>query len=207
MLKYLLPIGVVYLILAVIGVILIVREVKKENNKDDMILIIISFLVPLIGLIVYAVNVGKDKHITECALKGLKMYLKFLLAQFIISVIVVLLMIFVFSANTTHKTSVRNDTTINELAPQEIEKKIQSNSYVNYAKISESGKRINIKITFIENITSEKKAKDIAKETLSYFDNNYIKDYDFNFILMTNDNSFEILGYKSNTSNNIVWNN
>ena len=73
MLKYLLPIGIVYIILAIIGVILIIREVKKEDNKEDMTLIIISFLVPLIGLIIYAVNVGKDKHITECALKGLKM--------------------------------------------------------------------------------------------------------------------------------------
>lgn len=31
MLKYLLPIGIVYLTLAVIGIILIIREVKKED--------------------------------------------------------------------------------------------------------------------------------------------------------------------------------
>ena len=124
MLKYLLPIGIVYLILAVIGVILIVREVKKENNKDDMTLIIISFLVPLIGLIIYAINVGKDKHITECALKGLKMYLKFLLAQFIISVIVVIaLSIFANFSYTTKKVNRVTPTT--EVTPQEIEKKIQ----------------------------------------------------------------------------------
>lgn len=207
MLKYLLPIGIVYIILAIIGVIMIVRGVKKNDNKEDMTLIVISFLVPIIGLIIYAVNVGKDKHITECSLKGLKMYLKFLVAQFIISLIVVLLMIFVFNANITHKISVRNNTTVKELNIQEIENKIQSNSYVNYAKVSENGKSINIKITFIENITSEKKAKDVANKALSYFTNNYKENYDFNFILTINDNSFEIVGYKNNTSSNIVWSN
>lgn len=204
MLKYLLPIGIVYIILAIVGVIMIVKEVKKENNKEDMTLIIISFLVPLIGLIIYAINVGKDKHITECALKGLKMYLKFLLAQFIISVIIVIALS--IYANFSY-TKVYKVTPTTEVTPQEIEKKIQSNSYVNYAKVSESGKSINIKITFIENITTEKKAKDVADKALSYFNNNYKENYDFNFILTINDNSFEILGYKSNTSNSIVWSN
>lgn len=204
MLKYLLPIGVVYIILAIIGVILIVREVKKSDNKEDMTLIIISFLVPLIGLIIYVVNVGKDKHITECALKGLKMYLKFLVAQFIISIITILLMVFVFNANTTHKKVNRYDTPTMEVTPQEIEKRIQSNSYVNSADVKVIGKIIYINITFIDN-TTESKAKEIAKSSLDYFDSSFIEKYDFEFIIKTNDDTVNIIGHKNNTSSNIVW--
>lgn len=203
MLKYLLPIGIVYLILAVIGVILIVREVKKENNKDDMTLIIISFLVPLIGLIIYAINVGKDKHITECALKGLKMYLKFLLAQFIISVIVVIaLSIFANFSYTTKKVNRVTPTT--EVTPQEIEKKIQSNSYVNSAEVKVSGKIIYINIEFVED-TSKEMAKSIVKNTIYYFDTNYREKYDFSFALTSRDNSIEFLAHKSNNDDDIVW--
>lgn len=207
MLKYLLPISIVYVVLAIIGVIMIVKEVKKNDNKEDMTLTIISFLVPIIGLIIYAVNVGKDKHITECALKGLKMYIKFLVAQFIISLITILLMIFVFNANTTHKKVMNKiDTPTTEVTPQEIEKKIQSNSYVSYADVRESGRFIYISITFIDN-TSESKAKEIAKSSLDYFDSSYIEKYDFDFIIKTNDDTLNIIGHKNNTSSNIVWSN
>jgi len=203
MLKYLLPIGIVYIILAIIGVILIIREVKKEDNKEDMTLIIISFLVPLIGLIIYAINVGKDKHITECALKGLKMYLKFLLAQFIISVIVVIaLSIFANFSYTTKKVNRVTPTT--EVTTQEIEKKIQSSSYVNSVEVKVGTKIIYINIEFVED-TSKEMAKSIVKNTIYYFDNNYREKYDFSFALTSRDNSIEFLAHKSNNDDDIVW--
>lgn len=206
MIKYLLPISVTYLILTIVGVILIVREIKKSDNKEDMTLIIISFLVPLIGLIIYAVNVGKDKHIVDCALKGLKMWLKFLIAQFIISIIIVLLVAFVFNANITNKKSnkINANTSISESNIQEIEKKIKSNSYVNNVEIEESGKSIYISITFSDN-TTESKAKKITESTLDYFNSSYIKKYDFNFSVKSNDMVLDIMGFKLNTSNDVVW--
>lgn len=204
MLKYLLPIGIVYIILAVVGVIMIVREVKKNDNKEDMTLIIISFLVPLIGLIIYAVNVGKNKHITECALKGLKMYLKFLVAQFIISIITILLMIFVFNANTTHKEVIKDNTAVKELNTQEIENKIQSSTYVNSAEVKVSAKIIYVNIEFVED-TSKEMAKSIVKNTIYYFDTNYREKYDFSFALTSRDNSIEFLAHKSNNDDDIVW--
>lgn len=70
-----------------------------------MILIIISFIVSFIGLIVYAVNVGKNKHIVDCALKGLKMLLKLIVAEIIIS-IVIFALIFVLE---THKEKVEKN--------------------------------------------------------------------------------------------------
>ena len=205
---YVLLCSVIYLIFAIIGVILIVREVKKNDNKEDMTLIIISFLVPLIGLIVYAVNVGKDKHITECTLKGLKMYLKFLVVQFIISVITILLMVVVFNANIEHHTSTRVNSataTKKELNSQEIEKKIQTNSYVNRAYVKVSGKIIYIDIEFVGD-TSIELAKSIAEDTIYNFDNNYREEYDFNFSVTLKDNLVNFQGYKSYKTNNVIWN-
>ena len=208
MLKYILVCSVIYIILAVISVIMIVREVKKANNKEDMTLIIISFLVPLIGLIIYAVNVGKDKHITECALKGLKMYLKFLVAQFIISLIIILIIIFLLTPITTTVKGHRTSNYTKEVDIQEtiskIPSKIQSNLYINSVDVKVQMKITYINIEFVEGVSQEL-AKSVTEDTLDYFGDDYLSKYDMQYTLTSVDNAIFLQCSKSSTRKNLSW--
>ena len=218
MLKYLIPICITYLILVIICVILIVKEAKKTNNKEDITLIIISFLVPFVGLIVYAINVGKDKHIVDCALKGLKMLLKLIVAEIIIS-IVIFALIFVLD---THKEKVssymkkidtpsnnvndeipinnKNNTTQNEkLSLEEIKQKV-SNKYQGFTSIQEKEKGIYFKMVIDSDNTIDK-AKEIGEFTLKYLNESY-SNYVYYFTISSKE--FIIIGY-SDDGKEIIW--
>ena len=74
------------------------------------------------------------------------------------------------------------------------------------------GKIIYTTITYTEK-TSKDKAKEIAKKVLTYYNEDVIKDYDFEFILTQNieveegkeDPSFTIAGTKHPDKENISW--
>ena len=74
------------------------------------------------------------------------------------------------------------------------------------------GKIIYTTITYTEK-TSKDKAKEIAKKVLTYYNEDIIKDYDFEFILTQNieveegkeDPSFTIAGTKHPDKENISW--
>lgn len=202
MLKYLFGIGIIYLVLSIICIILIVKEPKKTNNKEDMTLILISFLVPLIGLIIYAVNVGKDKHITECALKGLKMYLKFLIADIVLSILVILIYFLVYRARINDIAGKIRDNENNEVTetveePQmslgDIERKI-ANKYNVFITIKEESKTLRLSI-IVDDSKTTNDVKEIGDEALKYLYDNY-SGYDYQFVVTSS--NFSAIGYSSN---------
>ncbi len=119
---------------------------------------------------------------------------------------------FFFGANTSsygdRLESIEN-IPLKEEDKQNIIEKIKENETVKDALVYTSGKIIKIRIEF-EN-TSLEKAKEIAGKTLEVINEDYQKNYDLQYTLVSeqkeNNPGFTIMGAKNINRNLIIWNN
>lgn len=119
---------------------------------------------------------------------------------------------FFFGANTSsygdRLESIEN-LPLKEEDKKKIIEKIEENETVKSTEVYTSGKIIKIRIEF-EN-TSLEKAKEIAGKTLEVISEEYQKNYDLQYTLISpkteNDNGFTIMGAKNINRTLIIWNN
>lgn len=91
--------SVTYLIMIIVGSIVTYNTKEKDIDK---VIALISFLIPLIGLIIYAVNVGKDEKIVKSSLYGVKRFGIAFVMWIVVSVAVTLfILMFGYSTSKT----------------------------------------------------------------------------------------------------------
>ena len=95
---------------------------------------------------------------------------------------------------------------INKSSTDKLVKEIKEKEEVKDIKYRLQGRLIYITITYVETVELDR-AKEIASETLNYFDEEEKTYYDMNFTLKneTEKDGYPKLGYKHKTSDTIVW--
>lgn len=67
--------GIAFLIVGIKKIVSLFKEVNRTNNNSYRTVMILSLLLPLIGLLIYAVNIGSNDNLAKWALRGFKMNL------------------------------------------------------------------------------------------------------------------------------------
>lgn len=81
--------GIGVLILGTKKIVSLFKEVNKTNNSSYRSVMLISLFLPLIGLLIYAINIGSNETLSKWALRGFKMNL---LLLFMLAVIMYFIM-------------------------------------------------------------------------------------------------------------------
>lgn len=126
MMYIILPLIIIIFILIIFAIIKTFSISIKENKKETNNVVIISFLFPFVGLIIYVVNIGKDEKLAK---KGLK-YSLYGIGLYFVVLLLTLILMFLLNISTSSKNvtihSQRNDTievdnTNNDLSKEEKE--------------------------------------------------------------------------------------
>lgn len=76
-------------------IISIFRKGVKVQNREYLGMEIVSFFIPIVGLIIYAVNIGQNQQLAKCALKSA-------IFGFIVGILLSLVIILVANPITIH---------------------------------------------------------------------------------------------------------
>ncbi len=189
------------LLVVVIAIVAIVFAVKKTIlyvDKEYRGAAIISFIFPLVGLIIYAINIGTNKKLAKSCIAPV-------IASFVTSITLIIIIwlsiIFVF---TSHKSSVKSNVkqfkTQETINWNEIENQLDSNEHITDSDIELKGKIVYITANF-DSLTTSEEAKDIISAKIKEID---IEDYDFNITIESV--NYSILGnYNSTYNSQVIW--
>lgn len=209
---------ILLLIVAIVGIIFSIIGLIKCKDKDYLGANILSYFIPLIGLIIYAVNIGKnDKLAKSCvktALFGLLATICILLSCFF--TIGILHGLYDEKVETVEGNRIKENSDKAKDQYEEINgNKNDNESYddINSAlksyendKIKSADGRLTGKIWYIEitfvNGTTEEDAKNITWDFFKKY--SFDRQYDYNVTIKVNGN--EYIGYFDGIQgNNVIW--
>ena len=205
MMKFLFLIMMIAIVGGIIGIIFIIKSIKKNIDKEYKGANIISLLFPIVGLIIYAVNVGKnDKLAKSC----IKMTLYGMAFAVVLSIIVSLSLYgaYVFTRESVVEVKGNRINT-----PQNVDKKeeydnldalnneLLENDFITNCQIDKKGKIIYIIIEYKDNDFYDKKA--VINSIIKKFDLDKRYDYYINI----NDEDTGL--YRGTKNSDIVWDN
>ena len=201
MIKSLLIILVISIVL-IIGIVFVIRYAIKNSEKEYKGANIISFLFPPVGLIIYAINIGKNdklaKSCVKCAITGICTGLMiFFLTKTILYV--------AYSSNTIHSAK-----RINTIEPKKddtikikydslesLKEELLKDNFITNCEYETKGKNITINIEYKENGFYD------TKSTINSIIKKYNLDGNYSYIINVNSKYY---GYYSGFVNdNIVW--
>ena len=89
----------------------------------------------------------------------------------------------------------------------ELKQKLSENERIKNVTVTESGRRINIIMTVVDDMSKEE-SKKLTDNITSFFSENQIGYYDFEVFVKkeaTSENDFPIIGYKHHNSSSFSW--
>ena len=189
-------------IINIIGVIFSIKSLKKTIEEEYKGANIISFLFPFVGLIIYAVNIGKNDKLAKSCVKAALSGVSFTICL-IIAVMLSLYSAYAFAVNSVVEIDsaspiINKGETSNFTSLDEIKKSLLKNYSVKNCNIDTAGKAIRIDITFYDNIDISE-AKDIAN---SIFKNRLDYNYDYTVFLKINEKDY--IGYHDGLQNSYI---
>lgn len=208
---------IILLIITIIGIIFSIVGLIKNKDKDYTGANILSYFIPLVGLIIYAVNIGKNdklaKSCVKAALFGITTALCILLSVFFS--LGILHTVYEEKVETVEGNRIKEKSDKAKEKYDEINNKNNKETYddVNSALLKYkndkikaadghlTGKMWYIEITFI-NGTTEEEAKSITWDFFKKY--SFDRQYDYNVTLKVNGN--EYIGYFDGIQgNNVIW--
>lgn len=197
MMKVLLPILIIITIGLIVGIILFIKNVKENYDKDNIGANLVSMFFPIVGFIIYAVNIGKNNKIAKSCIR---MALLGMMCGVTIFLMTRCTLLFVENAHTVH-TGTKTIEKVNNNNVNEIKSKIEKNGDVYNVSTTTKGLINSISVEFYSLITKQD-AMDVI-ETI--FKNNNVDDmYDYRIEIYSS--SFEkISGFYDKSNNKIIW--
>ena len=196
---------IILLIVAIVGIIFSIIELIKNKDKDYIGANILSYFIPFVGLIIYAINVGKnDKLAKSCvksALFGITTALCIFLSVFFS--LKILHTVYEEKVETVEKSRIKENSDKSKETYDDVNSALLNykNDKIKVADGRLTGKMWYIEITFI-NGTSEQEAKNIIWDFFKKY--NFDRQYDYNVTLKVNGN--EYIGYFDGIQgNNVIW--
>ena len=169
---------------------------------------IVSILFPIIGLIIYAVNIGKNDELAKLALKwAIRSFVVCVSIIVFIFLFVVIMNIASYSKSNTISGNTKVDpqtVEIHEVFQEALIGKLLNEKNVEDVTIKINDKIVYINITLNENGTREE-GINVSNMALNYFGEREKEAYDIQFFI--ENESLSILGYKKTTSKQITWTN
>lgn len=213
---------IILLIISIVGIVFSIVGLIKNREKEYNGANILSFFIPLVGLIIYAVNIGKnDKLAKSCvksALFGITTALCITLSIFFS--IGILHTVYEEKVETVEGNRIKEGSDKAKEKYDEINNKDNNESNKNYDDVNSAllkykndkikavdgrltGKIWYIEISFIDG-TSEQEAKQIIWDFFKKY--SFDRQYDYNVTLIVNGN--EYIGYFDGIQgNNVIWSN
>ena len=200
MIKSLLIILIISIIL-IIGIVLVIRYAIKNSEKEYNGANIISFLFPLVGLIIYAINIGKNdklaKSCVKCAITGMCTGLMiFFLTKTILYV--------AYSSNTIHSANRINavekkDNTNEDKfdSVDSLKNELLKNNFITNCETKTIGGTIRISIEYTENDFYD------TKSLINSIVKKYNLDTQYDYIIKVNSKYSGY--YRGLKSGDIVW--
>lgn len=193
----------------IIGIIFLIPNVKRNYDKENNGANILSFFFPIVGFIIYAVNVGKKNNIAKSCIRMSFLGMMCATTIFLISKSIIIIATPVekdtYINNNITNISISNDTREN------IKNIINDDGRTSEAKVVVQGKIIDI-IFNVDDGVSVEDAHIIAQKALSKIPEKIKSSYDVQFMITckteTSDGQtkkFPIMGYKRVESNTIIW--
>lgn len=197
MMKVLPPILAIITIGLIIGIILYIKNVKENYDKDNTGANLTSMFFPIVGFIIYAVNVGKNNKIAKSCIR---MALLGMMCGIAIFLMTRCTLLFVESAHTTHTGTKTIEKVNNDV--NEIESIIRKKGDVYNVSTTTKGLINNISVEFYSLISKQ----DAMEVIETIFKGNKVDDmYDYHIEIYSD--SFErISGLYNKTNNKIIWN-
>lgn len=196
---------ILLLIVALLGIIFSIIGLIKSKDKEYMGANILSYFIPLIGLIIYAVNIGKnDKLAKSCvksALFGLTTALCILLSVFFS--IGILHSVYDEKVETVKGNRIKENSDNAKEKYDDVNSALleYNNDNIKAADGRLTGKTWYIDITFVNGIL-EDDAKNIVWDFFKKY--SFDRQYDYNITIKVNGN--EYIGYFDGIrGNNVIW--
>lgn len=207
MMKVLFPIMIVAIIGGIVGIIFIIKLLK--NNLDDEYkgANIMSFIFPAVGLIIYAVNVGKNDKLAKSCIKMALYGMGFgIILSIVIYCICMVFLYGIFSANVTHTKRKRINTAEKVENKDEeydsienLKNELLKDQYIINCELKTTGKIIYINIEYKNNEFYDK--REVVNSIVKKFDLD--RQYDY-YININNEDQGIYSGLKNDY---IVWSN
>ena len=204
--KILLFIIIVAVIGGIIGLVFIGKSIKNSIDKEYKGANIISFLFPIVGLIIYAINIGKNDKLAKSCVKTALLGMGF--AIVLISVVLLSLYgAYIFSRESVVKLNGNRINTVETVEQSEekydsledLKTELLKNQFINSCELEIKGKIIYINIEYQDNNFYDKNAM-INSIVKKY---NLDRQYDYYFNINNKDYGL----YSGIVNDNIVWSN
>lgn len=205
MMKFLFPLAIIFVIVLIIGMVFIIKNLKNSFDKEQKGANIISFLFPIVGLIIYAVNIGKNDKLAKSCVKMALLGMAFGVILYII-VQLSLFGVYSFSKTETKTITKQKINTSEEILKADmliLEDYIKEDNKVLDCEVSVSGKIVNINVNYSYSL-DEDDIKEHANSILDYLYDEKYKNYSIKF--KAYNKSYSLNGTRIKNNNYIIWN-
>lgn len=207
MMKILLPILILITIGLIIGIIFFIKDVKKNYDKENTGANIVSLFFPIVGFIIYAVNIGKNNKIAKSCIRmallgmmcGVTIFLMTRCTLILIEGVHTEYNAKLIKLNKPNKDSETKEKESQYLTKEDIEDILKSNSDITKSNVEQNGRSVLIFATFNDDV-SEQEMKEFIK---NIFKKTIDKELDYN-LYMTIDKTL-YAGHYSNSLGYVVW--
>lgn len=202
----------VYLFFAiclVIAIIIFIPNIKKNYDNENTGANILSFFFPIVGFIIYAVNVGKKNKIAKSCIRMAFLGMMSAVTIYLISMSIIVITTQVEITNTSTNVDKKTNISISDSEIENVKEVINSDDRVSTANVILHGKIINV-IFNVNKDTSVEEAKEIAQSSLAEFSSEIKEYYDIQYMIsnkeeVSENKKFPIMGYKNSKSSKIIW--
>lgn len=198
MMKILLPILILITIGLIIGIIFFIKDVKKNYDEENTGANILSLFFPIVGFIIYAVNIGKNNKIAKSCIR---MALLGMMCGVAIFLMCRCTLILIEGVHTEHrgtriieKTDSADNKNLNAMKEELLNKE-----YLTSCEIETKGRVITINIEYTENSIYD------TKLAIGNIINNYDLDTEYDYRININSKYYGF--YKGVKGSQIIWDN
>lgn len=197
MLKVLLPILVIMIIGLIIGIIFFIKDVKKNYDSDNTGANLLSLFFPIVGFIIYAVNIGKNNKIAKSCIR---MALLGMMCGVTIFLMCRCTLMLIEGVHTEHK-GTRITNKVENKSNKELKslkEELLNKEYLNNCTIETKGKIVTINIDYTENNIYD------TKLAIGNIINSYDLDTQYDYSININSKYYGF--YKGVKGSQIIWN-
>lgn len=198
MVKILLPILILITIGLIIGIIFFIKDVKKNYDNENTGANILSLFFPIVGFIIYAVNIGKNNKIAKSCIRMALLGMMCGVTIFLMTRCTLILLEGVKvehrGTRITNKVESKSNKELDSLKEELLNK-----DYLNNCTIETKGRVVTINIDYTENNIYD------TKLTIGNIINSYDLDTQYDYRININSKYYGF--YKGVKGSQIIWDN